>query len=117
MAKQTIEEQLNDIQPMSYFEKSLAELGVTVIHAYSPQSKGRVERLFGTFQDRVVTTGRSQTGACLGSRPALPLLEISSKGNDQSKSSTSSNNVKPDISALVRTGHFSFGLTLSSQSR
>jgi hypothetical protein len=54
MAKQTIEEELNDIQPMSHFEKSLAELGVEVIHAYSPQAKGRVERLFGTFQDRVV---------------------------------------------------------------
>jgi transposase-like protein len=53
-AKQSIEEQLNDIQPMSHFEKSLAALGVTVIHAYSPQAKGRVERLFGTFQDRVV---------------------------------------------------------------
>jgi transposase-like protein len=53
-AKQTIEEELNDIQAMSHFEKSLAVLGVTVIHAYSPQAKGRVERLFGTFQDRVV---------------------------------------------------------------
>jgi len=53
-AKQTLEEELNDIQPMSHFEKSLAALGVTVIHAYSPQAKGRIERLFGTFQDRVV---------------------------------------------------------------
>ena len=53
-AKQTIEEELSDIQPMSHFEKSLAALDVTVIHAYSPQAKGRVERLFGTFQDRVV---------------------------------------------------------------
>jgi hypothetical protein len=53
-AKQTIEEELNDIQPMSHFEKSLAVLVVEVIHAYSPQAKGRIERLFGTFQDRVV---------------------------------------------------------------
>jgi transposase len=53
-ARQTIDEELNDIQPMSHFEKSLATLGVEVIHAYSPQAKGRVERLFGTFQDRVV---------------------------------------------------------------
>jgi len=53
-AKQTIEEELSDIQPMSHFEKSLAVLVVKVIHAYSPQAKGRVERLFGTFQDRVV---------------------------------------------------------------
>lgn len=52
--KQTIEEELNDIQPMSHFEKSMAALVVEVIHAYSPQAKGRVERLFGTFQDRVV---------------------------------------------------------------
>ena len=54
MAKQSIEEELNDIRPMSHFEKSLDELGVEVIHAYSPQAKGRVERVFGTFQDRVV---------------------------------------------------------------
>jgi transposase-like protein len=53
-AKQTIEEELNDIQPMSHFEKSLAALDVAVIHAHSPQAKGRIERLFGTFQDRVV---------------------------------------------------------------
>jgi transposase len=53
-AKQTIEEELNDVQPMSHFEKSLAHLEVKVIHAYSPQAKGRIERLFGTFQDRVV---------------------------------------------------------------
>ncbi len=51
---QTIEDQLEDRQLMSQFERSLAELGVTVIHAYSPQAKGRVERLFGTFQDRVI---------------------------------------------------------------
>jgi transposase len=51
---QTIEDQLEDQQLMSQFERSLYELGVEVIHAYSPQAKGRVERLFGTFQDRVI---------------------------------------------------------------
>ena len=51
---QTIEDQLEDRQSLSHFERSLQELGVTVIHAYSPQAKGRVERLFGTFQDRVI---------------------------------------------------------------
>ena len=39
---------------MSQFERSLAELGVTVIHANSPQAKGRVERSFRTLQDRLV---------------------------------------------------------------
>ena len=51
---QTVDEQLGDSQPMSQFERCLGELGVEVIHAYSPQAKGRIERLFGTFQDRVV---------------------------------------------------------------
>ncbi len=39
---------------MSQFERGLRELGVKVIHANSPQAKGRVERLFGTLQDRLV---------------------------------------------------------------
>jgi hypothetical protein len=40
--------------PLSQFERALDELGVTVIHAHSPQAKGRVERLFGTLQDRLI---------------------------------------------------------------
>jgi transposase len=50
----TVEEQLAGRWPHSQFERSLAELGVTVIHAHSPQAKGRVERLFKTFQDRLI---------------------------------------------------------------
>jgi transposase len=53
-AEPTIEEQLNAQKPMSHFEKSLAELVIEVIHANSPQAKGRVERLFKTLQDRLV---------------------------------------------------------------
>lgn len=52
--KPTIEEELDDRKPMSHFEKSLAELEIEVIHANSPQAKGRVERLFKTLQDRLV---------------------------------------------------------------
>ena len=40
--------------PLSQFERALKDLGVQVIHAYSPQAKGRVERLFGVLQDRLV---------------------------------------------------------------
>lgn len=51
----TIEEELAGVsQPQSQFERALDELGVEVIHAHSPQAKGRVERLFGTLQDRLV---------------------------------------------------------------
>lgn len=41
-------------EAMSQFERSMKELGVEVIHAKSPQAKGRVERLFKTLQDRLV---------------------------------------------------------------
>lgn len=53
-AKQTIEDQLNDREPMSQFERAMRDLGVEVIHAHSPQAKGRIERLFKTLQDRLV---------------------------------------------------------------
>lgn len=53
--KLTPEEELEGVQkPMSQFERALDELGVEVIHACSPQGKGRIERLFGTLQDRLV---------------------------------------------------------------
>ena len=53
-AKPSIEDELNHTMPLSEFERALKELGVEVIHAYSPQAKGRIERLFGTLQDRLV---------------------------------------------------------------
>jgi transposase len=43
-----------DEEPLSQFERAMKELGVEVSHAHSPQAKGRIERLFRTFQDRVV---------------------------------------------------------------
>ena len=39
---------------MTQFGRALAELDVELIRAHSPQAKGRVERLFGTAQDRWV---------------------------------------------------------------
>ena len=53
-AKPTVEDALNNRKPLSEFERALGELGVHVIHANSPQAKGRIERLFGTLQDRLI---------------------------------------------------------------
>lgn len=53
-AKPTLEEELQGKDPKSQFERALEQLGVEIIHAHSPQAKGRIERLFGTFQDRLV---------------------------------------------------------------
>ena len=53
--KRTLEDELEGrTRPQSQFERALGELEVQVIPAYSPQAKGRVERLFRTFQDRVI---------------------------------------------------------------
>jgi transposase len=52
--KQTIEEQLRNEVPMSQFERAAKELGIIVIHANSAPAKGRVERGFGTHQDRLI---------------------------------------------------------------
>jgi alkylated DNA nucleotide flippase Atl1 len=52
--KPSIEDELNNVQPLSQFARALTELGVNVIYADSPQAKGRIERLFGTFQDRLI---------------------------------------------------------------
>jgi len=53
-AKVTAEDIVNNEIPLSEFERALKELEVRVIHATSPQAKGRVERLFETLQDRLV---------------------------------------------------------------
>ena len=40
--------------------RALAELGIEIISAHSPQAKGRVERLFRTLQDRLVKAMRER---------------------------------------------------------
>lgn len=51
----TLEEQLSNKRPLTEVGRALDELGVTLILASSPQAKGRIERLWGTFQDRLVS--------------------------------------------------------------
>ena len=53
-AKPTIEEELRNEVPLSEFGRAVKEIGVELIYAHSPQAKGRIERLFRTFQDRVI---------------------------------------------------------------
>jgi transposase len=50
----SLEAQLAGRQAPSHFGRLLEELEITSIAARSPQAKGRVERLFGTLQDRLV---------------------------------------------------------------
>lgn len=39
---------------LTQFQRAMSELHIEVIPANSPQAKGRVERLFGTLQDRLI---------------------------------------------------------------
>ena len=52
--KATLEQELAGEKPKSQFGRLLDELGIELIIAHSPQAKGRVERLWGTLQDRLV---------------------------------------------------------------
>ncbi len=50
----TLEEQLAGLEPRTQMGQLINALEVGLIAARSPQAKGRVERLFGTLQDRLV---------------------------------------------------------------
>jgi transposase len=53
--KETIAEQLAGRREPTQFGRVLEDLQIQMITALSPQAKGRVERLWGTFQDRLVS--------------------------------------------------------------
>jgi hypothetical protein len=54
----TVEEQLRGTQDPTHFGRLLRELGIGFIAAGSPQAKGRIERLWQTLQDRLVSEPR-----------------------------------------------------------
>jgi hypothetical protein len=51
----SVEEQLAGRRQPTQFGRALQQLGVTYIAAQSPQAKGRIERLWSTFQDRLTS--------------------------------------------------------------
>jgi transposase len=50
----TLIEQLKDVVPLTQFGRAMEELGISVMKAWTPQAKGRIERQWGVFQDRLV---------------------------------------------------------------
>lgn len=53
--KQNQKSVFDDPQCLTQFQRAMEQdLNIKVIHAYSPQAKGRIERLFGTLQDRLI---------------------------------------------------------------
>jgi len=71
-APETVAEQLTGAREPTQFGRLLDELGIASVIARSPQAKGRVERLFGTLQDRLTSilrltgaTNEAEATACL----------------------------------------------------
>jgi Helix-turn-helix domain len=56
----TAQERLRGEEPLTQFGRMCAQLGIELRAANSPQAKGRVERIHGTHQDRLVKKLRRQ---------------------------------------------------------
>ncbi len=52
---ETVEESLSKERGRTQVGRALRELGISQVFARSPEAKGRVERMAGTFQDRLVS--------------------------------------------------------------
>jgi len=53
--KQNQKSIFDDSECLTQFQRAMEEdLGIEIIHAYSPQAKGRAERMFNTLQDRLI---------------------------------------------------------------
>jgi hypothetical protein len=69
----TLAEELAGAQAPTHFGRVLVDLGVGYIAAQSPQGKGRVERLWGTLQDRLVSELRlRRVATCEAANAFLP---------------------------------------------
>ena len=67
----TVAEQLAGKQSPTQLGRALEQLGIQQIPAYSPQAKGRIERAWRTFQDRLVSELRLAGAATLDQANAV----------------------------------------------
>ena len=55
---ESLAEQLRGRRDPTQFARALEELDIRLVLAHTPQAKGRIERVWGTFQDRLVSEMR-----------------------------------------------------------
>jgi hypothetical protein len=67
----TLAEELRGAQDPTQVGQALQALGIEAIYALSPQAKGRVERLWGTLQDRLVSELRLAGAATVAAANAV----------------------------------------------
>jgi transposase len=76
-------EELAGVPDPTQFGRALRELGITSIAARSPQAKGRIERLWGTLQGRLVPELRLAGITSLDTLPSEFLSEYLARHNAQ----------------------------------
>jgi len=79
---ETLEEQLTGRRKPTQFGRMMEELGIISITSLSPQAKGRIERLWGTFQDRLKSELRI-AGAMNASEANLVLWDFLPRFNER----------------------------------
>lgn len=67
----SLEEELEGAQRPTQVGVALGELGIEAIYALSPQAKGRIERLWGTLQDRLASELRLARASTMESANAV----------------------------------------------
>jgi transposase len=67
----TLDEELHGAQHPTHLGRMLQDLGIAYIAAHSPQAKGRIERLWATLQDRLVSELRLRGLATLEAAAAF----------------------------------------------
>ncbi len=77
----TGQERLRGEEPITQFGRMCQKLGIELIAASSPQAKGRVERVHGTHQDRLVKKLRRQAIATHGEANAYLEAEYLAEHN------------------------------------
>lgn len=99
----TLEEQLDGEQAPTQVGRALSDFGIGVIYALTPQAKGRVERLWGTLQDRLVSELRL-AGARTAAEANKVLRQYRKEHNERfaisAKSPASAWRARPELSRI-----------------
>jgi transposase len=95
--EQDVWERLTNKPALTQFGRLLDELGIRDIPANSPQAKGRVERLWGTFQDRLVSELRLANAYTIDEANAVLKKVIAEHNKRFAKEAKASGNVYREL--------------------